>query len=280
MAVPALLKAVRLRSKLVGQGPGAKLRLAETLRQLGNGQLNAGQSAAAMAAYGESLATARGAGATDEASRMEALARSNLCTANTVAGNYKAAMPDCEAAVRILDGLPEKGDVARLRLLTRLRLGNALRRDGQAGASLEQYGAVVRELDPLDARVGPILVEVVEVLRPLGSEEVVQALRKMGVMASRSGRRDEALERFEEAMRVGGQAAPPMKEVVAYGEAASDDADAIAQFRNGQVRQAIESSRKAIGRLSQNASGATKLLRSEIEANLRSFEIALVPPSR
>ena len=280
MAIPALLKAVRLRSKLVGQGPGEKLRLAETLRQLGNGQLNAGQNVAAMAAYRESLATARGAGATNEASRMEALARSNLCTANTVAGNYKAAMPDCEAAVRILDGLPAKGDVARLRLLTRLRLGNALRRDGQAGASLKQYGAVVGELDPLDARIGPILFEVVDVLRPLGNEALVQALRKMGVMASRGGRRDEALDRFEEAMRVGGQAAPPMKEVVAYGEAASDDADAIAQFRNGQVRQAIESSRKALGRLSQSASGATKLLRSEIEANLRSFEIAIVPPSR
>ena len=280
MAIPALLKAVRLRSKLAGQGPGAKLRLAETMRQLGNSQLNAGQSVAAMAAYRESLATAHGAGTTDEASRMEALARSNLCTANTVAGNYKAAMPDCEAAVRILDGLPANGDVARLRLLTRLRLGNALRRDGQAGASLEQYEAVVRDLDPLDVRVGPILVEVVEVLRPMGNHVLAQALRKLGVLVSRSGQRDEALERFEEAMRVGGQAAPPMKEVVAYGEAASDEAEAIAQFRNGQVRQAIESSKKALGRLSQSGSGATKLLRSEIEANLRSFEIALVPPSR
>lgn len=282
MAIPALLKAVRLRAQLAKGGGPATLRLAEAQRQLGNSQLNAGQAVAAMQTYRESLATASGTVPTEESRRMAALARSNLCTANTVAGNHKAAIPECVEAVRILDGLSmvAKSDVVRLRLLTRLRLGNALRRDGQAVAAIAQYRTVVQDVDPFDLRVEPILVELIEVLRPTGSEALAVALRKQAVLASRSGQRDQALERFEEAMKVSGQGQPPMKEVVLYGEAATDDAEAVSHFRNGQVRQAIESSKKALSRLGENTSGYAKLLRVEIEANLHSFELALAQPSR
>jgi len=212
--------------------------------------------------------------------RMAALARSNLCTANTVAGNYQTAMPDCEGAVKILAGLPSKGDVARLRLLTRLRWGNALSRDQQTGAAGEQYRTVAQDLDPLDAGLSPIAAELVEALRPFGNDALGLALRKQGVLMSRAGQRDQALERFEEALRVGGGEAPAMRDVVAFSEAAAGQAEAMEQFRGGQARLAIETSRKAIARLGQNASSGAKLLRAEIEANMRSFEAALAPPSR
>ncbi len=280
MAIPALLKAVRLRSRLAAQGGPAKLRLAETLRQLGNSQLKAGQGGAAMASYRESLSIAGTAGSGDEALRMAALARSNLCTANTVAGTYKAALPDCEGAVRILEGLPGKGDVPRLRLLTRLRWGSALLKDRQTAAATDHFRTVAQELDPLDAALGPIAGELVEALRPAGNEALALALRKHGVLLSRAGQRDQALERFEEAVRAGGGDAPAMRDVVAYGEAATGQAEAVGQFRGGQAQAAIETLRKAIARLGQSPSGAAKLLRAEIEANVRSFDAVLAPPSR
>ena len=106
------------------------------------------------------------------------------------------------------------------------------------------------------------------------------ALRKHGVLLSRAGQRDQALECFEEAVRAGGGDAAEMRDVVAFGEAAASHAEAVGQFRAGQARIAIETLRKAIARLGQSPSGAAKLLRAEIEASVRSFDAVLAPPSR
>ncbi|WP_051670516.1 serine/threonine protein kinase [Bryobacter aggregatus] len=280
MAIPAYLKAVRLRQTVLRRSADESLRLSEVQRRLGNAQLNAGQVTPATQSYRQSLATAMSLGKTDDALRLGALARSNLCTANTVAGNHQAAIPDCEEAVRILENVKNTRDVPRLRLLTKLRLGNALKREGQAAAALAQYRDVLRDADPMDPQTGLIVNELVEVLGEQEGSLLGAALRKQAVFASRNGQRDLALERFEQAMKVTGHPQPAMKDVVAYGEAATEDAQAVVYFRNGQVRQAIESSKKALSRLATNTSTPANILRSEIEANLKSFEAAFASASR
>ena len=288
LAIPALLKAVRLRTRLM-QAPKAgnneSIRLAETQRQLGNSQLNAAQVDAAIQSYAASIVSASIPNSSGDSLRVVALARSNLCTANTIQGNHKAALPECREAVRILDSIAvtPKSDIARLRLLTHLRYGNALRRQQQPDAALGEYRAATEALDPLDTPSAPILSELMLAIKATTPNESVQrllsqAFRKQGVLNARAGQRDQSLESFEQAMRLNAPVSPPMKDVILYADACIQQAEAISQFRSGQVRQAIEASKKALSHLGESTSGPASLLRSEIEESIRSFELTLAQP--
>ena len=288
LAIPALLKAVRLRTRLT-QNPKAghteSIRLAETLRRLGNSQLNALQAEAAIKSYTSSLFSASISTPSRDSLRVVALARSNLCTANTIQGNHKAALPECREAVRVLDSIvpSTKSDIPRLRILTRLRYGNALRREHQPAAALAEFRAATEAFDPLDTASAPILAELLSAIKSASPNESAQrllalAFRKQGVLNAKTGQRDQSLESFEQAMRFDTAAAPPMKEVILYADACIQQAEAVAQHRNGQVRQAIEASKKALSRLGESSSGSASLLRSEIEESIRSFELTLAQP--
>ncbi len=290
LAIPALFKAIRLRTRLV-QAPKSTvqdtLRLAEAQRLLGNSQLNASQPEAAIKSYRDSLATANLSAATPASQRVVALAKSNLCTANAILARHAEALPECREAVQILADL-EAGpasDVLRLRLLTRLRYGNALRRVDQIQAAMVEYKLALSELDPLNAASAPILEELIDIFRKSdlsreASPLLAVALRKHGVIQSIAGKRDQSLESFEQAMRLNASVDPPMKEVIAYAEACLLQAEAQGLRHNAQMQKAIEASKKALSRIGESTSGAASLLRNEIEASLRSFESALAQPPR
>ncbi len=288
LAIPALLKAVRLRARLMQapkSGNSESIHLAEAQRQLGNSQLNASQAEAAIKSYTASILSASIANPSADSLRVVALAHSNLCTANTLQGNHRAALPECREAVRILDAIlpAPKSDIPRLRLLTHLRYGNALRREQQTDAALAEFRAATEALDPLDTPSAPILTELLKAIKAVTPNESVQrllslALRKQGVLNAKAGLRDQSLESFEQAMRLNTPEAPPMKEVILYADACIEQAEALAQFRNGQVRQAIEVSKKALSRLGESSSGPAGLLRSEIQESIRSFDHAPAQP--
>ncbi len=290
LAIPALIKAVRLRSRLAKVPKATSqdiLRLAEAERQLGSSQLNASQPDAAIKSYGESIVTASTVAPGPESLRVIALARSNLCTANTILNRLETALPECREAARIFSELEAtpKSDVARLRILTRLRYGNALSRADQVPMALREYKTAMSEVDPLDAASAPIVEEFLEVVQkytPTGDSNRILALafRKYGILQSRAGNRDQSLESFERSMRLDVPGDPPMKDVIAYAEACLLMAEARGLQQKAQVQKAIETSKKALNRIGESTSGSASLLRDEIEASLRSFESLPAQPPR
>jgi len=290
VAIPALLKAVPLRYRLVKSSQATSqhaLKLAETKRLLGNSYLNGAQPELAIQAYRDSLSLASIAQPTPSSQRIVALARGNLCTANTILNFHNAALTDCSEAVRIFTSLDTSAgsDIVRLRLLTHMRYGKALTRIAQFPAAMQEFQMALLDFDPMDAPSAPLLEELLKALQELppgSASDSILALanRKHGVLLSRKGSRDQALEVFELAMRTETSSTPAMKDVVAYAEACMLQSEAHVLRRNGQVQLAIEVSKKALSRIGESTSGSTSLLRTELEANLRSFESTLAQPLR
>ena len=286
LSIPALIQSLQIRTRLAS-GPKAPqasvLRLAETQRLLGNGYLKATQMPAAIQSYKDSLAAASRVTAGPQAIRLTALARTNLCTAFLLRNQIKEALPECQDGLNVLDQLESNPEINRLRIQTRLRYGNALRKLGQMTESNLVYKTAVSEVDAHDVSSGFVLAEMVEHFRKLDAGKEARmllacSLRKHGVVQARLGKRDQSLESFEQAMRIEALGDPPMKDVVAYGEAALLLAEGQSLKQKAQVQQAIEASKKALNRIGESTSGSTSLLREEIEASLRSLETSLVKP--
>ncbi len=273
-AIPALLKAVRLREKL--KDP---VRLAETLRQLGNRQINAGQLPMAMQSYRSSLRLISEASPSPLSLRTTALAHSNLCTAFTIQEDATSALPECQAAVSILTSLDGRNmnDLPGLRLLTRFRLANALIRADKPLDAAKEFREAMEWIDPFETAQQPLLEEMIASMKTLPGSAGLQAaaLRKLGVMQSRAGKRDESLESFEDSIRLSGIPQPTMKDVVGFAEICLLQAESRAAQGKGQVQRAIELAEEALNRIGRTPSGPASLLRAEIEASLRSFDPAL-----
>ncbi len=286
LAMPALIEALQIRIRLVSE-PKAKqeatLRLAETQRLLGNGYLKASQLPAAIQSFKDSLAAANRVLASNQSLRLIALAKTNLCTAYSLSNQLRESLSDCQDGLRILAGLESKPEIDKLRIQTRLRYASTLRRLGQVSESNLAYKTAVAEVDALDLASGSVLEEMLQVFGKLDPAKdsrplLAASLRKHGVLQSRLGKRDQSLESFEQAMRMEVPVDPPMKEVIAYAEAAVLHAEAQNFKHKAQVQKAIEASKKALNRIGESTSGSTSLLREEIEASLRSFESSLVQP--
>ncbi len=274
MSIPALAKAVQIRTRL--QNP---LKLAHTRRLLGNSLLNNNQIAQAMDHYRAALQLASSVPPSPSASILSALARSNLCTAHTLQGNYPAAHEDCASAVQMLQSaeLPTTPDLQRLRGLTHFRLANILQRLAQQPRAAQHYAAALHAVDPLDASLEPFLEEFhaqVPAERPYTTLKA-KASMLLGTLQARAGRRDRSLESFEEALRLAGFPQPPMKHVVALAESSALHASALAAARQQQMQRARQLAQEAITRLGEVPAEPASLLRSEIEASLRSFDSAL-----
>jgi serine/threonine protein kinase len=235
MAAPALVRAIELREKLP-----ESLKLAETLRQLGNNHLVQGQKAQAVAAYRHSIGTAEKQPEGEARNRAIGLAHSNLCTLELTG--------DCWAAVRMLKGM--EGVVARV------RYGKSLVREARIGEAKEQWEEAVAGLDPRDALARQVALELLGSFGNLPGTDKMRAevLWRLGVMQTRNGERDQALESFEQALRVAGGGAPSMKQVVAF-------ADACMLLDEEQVQQARR-------RLAFSTVGAANLLRAELDSTL------------
>jgi eukaryotic-like serine/threonine-protein kinase len=267
LAIPALMKAIRLREKLP-----ETLKLAEAQRQLGNNQINAGQVEKAIGTYQTSMAVAMRQPDRPERERVVALAHSNLCTANTLLGKHGAAAGECKEAVRILAGIDPttNADLPRLRLLTRMRYGAVLMRLGQTGEAKDELAEAVRLLDPLEPAALPVAEELLGSFVKLPNTGKLRgmALWKRGVMLGKLGERDQSLESFEMALRMAGDGSPTMPQVIAFAEACAMQAQALEEQRNGQVRQAVETRRRALNRLGESTAVAASLLRAELEPAL------------
>ncbi len=286
LAMPALIQALQIRMRL-GSEPKAKqeatMRLAETHRLLGNGYLKASQFPAAIQSYQDSLAAANRVAASPQSLRLVALAKTNLCTAYSLTNQLQESLSDCQDGLRILAGLESKPEIDKLRIQTRLRYASTLRRLGQIAESILAYKTAVAEVDALDLASGSVLDEMLQVFGKLDPAKdsrplLAATLRKHGVLQSRLGKRDQSLESFEQAMRIEASVDPPMKEVLAYAEAAVLQSEAQNFKQKAQMQKAIEASKKALNRIGESSSGSTSLLREEIEASLRSFESSLVQP--
>ncbi len=286
LSIPALIQALQIRIRLA-TGPKAPqpalLRLAETLRHLGNGYLKAAQLPAAIQSYQDSLSAANRVTPSPQSMRLAALAKTNLCTAFSLANRLKEAVAACEDGLNVLDQLESRPEISRLRIQTRLRYAYDLRTLGQVSKSNLAYTTAVSEVDAHDVASGTVLAEMIEIFRKLNPEKetrllLASCLRKHGVVQSRMGKRDQSLESFELAMRSEALVDPSMKDVIAFGEAAILQAEGQSLKQKAQVQQAIEASKKALSRIGESSSGSTSLLREEIEASLRSLESSLVKP--
>lgn len=268
LAIPALQKAIQLRAQLKDA-----VRLAETQRLLGNSFLLAKQPATALSVYRESLRTLERGPGGGAAQRVAAMSHINLCTAEHMADREREAVEHCQKAVKLLDGLSGASfaDLGVLKVLAHGRLGGSLRGLQQDAAAEVEFRQALRSIDALDTQYRRVLEELIAITAKLSVQQ--QALRMMGVMKTQTGKRDEALETFEEAMKLsGGQ--PAMKDVVAYAEAAVMVAEAERAKMRGQVQPGLELLRRAVTRLGPNPSGAAGLLRTELEQQLRLIESA------
>ncbi|MBM3761906.1 MAG: serine/threonine protein kinase [Acidobacteria bacterium] len=267
LAIPALMKAIRLREKLP-----PTLKLAESQRQLGNNQINSGQVEKAIGTYQLSLAVALRQPDLPERERVVALAHSNLCTAHTLLGKHEAAGPECKEAVRILDGIaPEaNADLPRLKLLTRMRYGAVLMKLQRMDEARNELGEAARLLDPLQPAALPVAEELLSSFLKMPNAGKLRAttLWKRGVMLGKQGERDQALESFEMALRMAGGEGPTMPQVIAFAEACNLHAQALEEQCNGQVQRAVDTRRRALNRLAESTAMAASLLRPELEPAL------------
>lgn len=232
LAIPALMKAVRLREKLP-----VSLKLAEVRRQLGNSQINAGQVELAIGSYRKAIEVASRQPDRPDRERLIALAHSNLCTAHTLLGKHEAAGPECEEAVRILKAIPVEShpDIAPLRLMMGMRYGNVLLRLGKVAAAREQLEEVLAAVDAGEPAALPVVEELLASFGKIANSGKSKAvvLWKRGVMLSKMGERDASLESFEMGLRMAGS-----EPTLEFAEAR----------RSGDVNQAAALCRQALSR--------------------------------
>jgi tetratricopeptide (TPR) repeat protein/predicted Ser/Thr protein kinase len=220
LALPALEKGHALRKRIVQINPqdtNAQLALSASKRILGNGYYSAGQAALAIKQYQDSLALLRPYPQQSNARNLAVLAHSNLCTAHTQANAFAKALEHCRAAIQDLETLEPAG----VRLVNLyLQESDLLLRTKQAKPALAALRQAWNRLHPSTPGALEIARAVQEKAKTLegGNVLAAQALRLHGVLLARNGRRDEALECFEESLVLLGSAKPAMREVLAYAE--------------------------------------------------------------
>ena len=290
LAIPALEKAIRLRNTVFEGRPQdmmSALRLADAWRGLGNQQLGAGLPSPALSSYETSFNLANRFSPHPAAQQRMALAQVNQCVVNLERKSIQEALVQCQAAVQLTSNLPRDNgaEIPRLRALTMLRLGNAMRAARQPAAAEAQYLQALRQIDPLEESMTGILRELSDTLQ---SASVSRALRinatwRLGVALERNKNRDGALEHFERCFEIstaGGK--PPLREVIAFGNAATLHAEAMHAARGGQMQQALDGARKALALLASNTSEPADLLRGELHASMEAWQSSVgqspVPP--
>ncbi|MFN8939573.1 MAG: hypothetical protein ACK5ZJ_07520 [Acidobacteriota bacterium] len=273
LAIPAWRKAIQLRAAL-----SDPIRLADSRRLLGNTLLQAGQSAAALAACQASLQTVAKALPAPEAHRVAAMSHINLCTSYQQFSRGDQALSHCREAILLLDpnASPSRYNLPLLRGLAHARYGAALRRSRDSASSLEQFRIALAQIDAMDPTHRELLEELIQVTAQTSLHPF--ALRLLGVMQTQQGQRGEALENFELALKLETGASPAMKDVVAYAEAAAFEAQASQSCRKAQVPACLALLRGGLDRLSQHRAGVIGSLRTELEQRIRSLESTLAPP--
>lgn len=282
MAIPALEKAHRLRSAIVASAPKdarAQRGLSAGLRMLGNGYMSAGQTTRAIAMYQESLRVAEGMAHSNEARELQALAHSNLCTAHMVARHGERAIPDCRAAVGLLEGLDPQGG---LLLSARLRYASLLAERGEGGEAAQVLQATLDTLDPSAGESREAAQQILELLAKVPGSGVAasRAERLLAVSYARAGQRDQALEHYEQSLQWLGRKGPAMRQVLSYAGFAERLAEGRGQMRQGQVRRAIELFQRALEQLPRSPEDPASLLREEFEAALSAAESMLTGAAR
>jgi serine/threonine protein kinase len=267
LAIPAWQKAIQLRAAL-----NDPIRLADSQRLLGNTLLQAGQSAAALAAYQASLQTVAKALPAPEAERVAAMSHINLCTSYHQSSRGDQSLSHCREAILLLDpnASPSRDNLPLLRGLAHARYGAALRRSRDPALSLEQFRIALAQIDAMDPTHRELLEELIQVTAQTSLHPF--ALRLLGAMQTQQGQRDEALENFELALKLETGASPAMKDVVAYAEAAALQAQAGQSCRKAQVPDCLALLRRGLDRLSQQPAGVAGSLRTELEQRIRSLE--------
>ncbi len=277
-AMETLEKARVLRNQILTGSPrdeGAQLRLARCLRLLGNAAFSAGQGPRARELYFESLRRSQGLGG--EGRMLAGLAAANLCTALQESGEAREALAHCRSAVGILAAANNEQLAA-----TRLRYASALRASGNREGAWQEYSRALDAIDPDEKYANRAAVEAVRVLEGVADNTALQAKAKRvwATTLAKSGARDEALERFEESLKLLGQEAPPMRQVLDYADQAERLAEARAWQKKGQAKKAIEILSKAIEQMPKNPSDPANLLRGEFQASLKAAELAFAQSSR
>lgn len=282
MAIPALEKAHRLRSVIAASAPRdakAQRGLSTSLRMLGNGYMSAGQTTRAIAMYRESLQGAEHMSPSAESRELQALAHSNLCTAYIVGKNAQQALPECKAAVSLLEGIDPNGG---LLLSARLRYGSLLMESAQQAEAAKVLQATLDALDPNSPESREAAQQVLQLLvdvpgaRPLSS----RAQRLLAVSYARAGQRDQALDHYEQSLELLGRNSPAMRHVLSYAAFAERLAEGRLHHRQGQIRRAIEVFHRALEQMPKNPEDPASLLRVEFETALSAAESALAMATR
>ncbi len=277
MAIPALEKAHRLRVAILAslpKDPKAQRNLSASLRMLGNGYMNAGQTQRAIGVYRESLSYAERLSPSPESRELQALAQSNLCTAHIVARDSVQALPHCRTATTLLESIDPQGD---LLLSARLRYAALLMESTQHAEAAKVLQATLDSLDYTAPDSREAAQEILKLLantpgaRPLSSK----AERHLAVSFARAGQRDQALDHYERSLELLGRNSPPMRQVLSYAGFAERLAEARLQHRQGQIRRAIEALSKALEQLPKDPADPASLLRVEFETALSAAESSL-----
>ncbi len=282
MAIPALEKAHRLRGVIVSLAPKdakAQRGLSASLRMLGNGYMSAGQTERAIAMYRQSLQGAERMNASAEARELQALAHSNLCTAFIVGKQAVQALPHCRSAIGFLEGIDPQGG---LLLSARLRYATLLVESAQEAEAAKVLQATLDALDPYSPESRDAAQQVLQLLRnvpgakPLSS----RAQRLLAVSYARAGQRDQALDHYEQCLELLGRNSPAMRHVLSYAAYAERLAEGRLQYRQGQIRRAIETFSRALEQMPKSQDDPASLLRGEFESALSAAESALAVSSR
>jgi tetratricopeptide (TPR) repeat protein len=267
LAIPALLKAVRLRTPLLHAE--APVELANSQRLLGNAYLAAAQPQPAITAYTQALAAAKRADLIPAGRRLTAIVHSNLCLARAEIGAVKDAWPDCQASVAAaIEAGPAIDPELREALL--LRAWRTARAAQRAEAK-ELRDSLVSLLDPFDAEGVKLLEELAT--DPPRDVAAHRLAMKLGVARMREGKRVVALQRFAEAAQ-DAEAQPEQ-----FAEAALAAMHAVHEVRNGRTRQAMQLREQALGLLAGCTSRGANLLRNDLAAAFTAAETASTPRS-
>jgi tetratricopeptide (TPR) repeat protein len=282
MAIPALEKAHILRREIAATQPTSQTALANLasgLRLLGNGYMSSGQVPRAITMYRESLRGAERLSSSSDSRELQALAHSNLCAAHLAIKESSHAISHCRSALSFLEAMDPFGALLRT---SRLRYASALIQTGDSTGAAKVLQSTLDSLDPSAPDCREAVQQVLQLLAPLPNARPLssQGQRLLAVSFARGGSRDQALEHYEQSLRLLGVETPTMRQVLSYANFSERLAEGRLLNRQGQARRAIELLSKTLEQVPKNPEDPASLLRAEFEAALNTAELTLAQPAR